>query len=416
MPLSITPTLRPKRNKTQQQFWANMWPRLKEEGWDYDGKRFFYPPESHRAQATKRRRAGCGDTKVFFSGVGEITEYIRVNGMFIDPHVKVVDASVEEHKSSGEVSKKKAGAEKAKTIKCNEDASDIDPEEAGKRTGLNDASQTPYSSPKPEPSAPTPKTSSFRLNAAWSPPSLASDVSPASIEQSKKEKKSNVIKLRVVPLKDRKSKKKSMSMDSIAKQYVCDRCGRTNFVNGHALGGHKKYCSKPEYNEARERAERKSNGCGPKRKRSASAGNGSESARHPDPSLVATVNEGGFNLHGITNSIRDFADRVDDLDEAELDEALNTSDLFELQVIQTVLREERARISGRLAGMASISSESLNEPSSSMMISSFEDFLVDHEEAEEIREEQKAATPEEIAADLYLENSVGSDMAMSLGF
>lgn len=219
-----------------------------------------------------------------------------------------------------------------------------------------------------------------------------------------------------MPLKDRKSKKKSMSMDSIAKQYVCDRCGRTNFVNGHALGGHKKYCSKPEYNEARERAERKSNGCGPKRKRSASAGNGSESARHPDPSLVATVNEGGFNLHGITNSIRDFADRVDDLDEAELDEALNTSDLFELQVIQTVLREERARISGRLAGMASISSESLNEPSSSMMISSFEDFLVDHEEAEEIREEQKAATPEEIAADLYLENSVGSDMAMSLGF
>ena len=53
---------------------------------------------------------------------------------------------------------------------------------------------------------------------------------------------------------------------------------------------------------------------------------------------------------------------------------------------------------------------------SSMMISSFEDFLVDHEEAEEIREEQKAATPEEIAADLDLENSVGSDMAMSLGF
>ena len=35
---------------------------------------------------------------------------------------------------------------------------------------------------------------------------------------------------------------------------------------------------------------------------------------------------------------------------------------------------------------------------------------------EEIREEQKAATPEEIAADLDLENSVGSDMAMSLGF
>lgn len=31
------------------------------------------------------------------------------------------------------------------------------------------------------------------------------------------------------------------------KQYVCDRCGRNDFINGHALGGHKKYCSKPEY-------------------------------------------------------------------------------------------------------------------------------------------------------------------------
>ena len=31
------------------------------------------------------------------------------------------------------------------------------------------------------------------------------------------------------------------------KQYICDRCGRNDFINGHALGGHKKYCSKPEY-------------------------------------------------------------------------------------------------------------------------------------------------------------------------
>ena len=50
-------------------------------------------------------------------------------------------------------------------------------------------------------------------------------------------------------------------------------------------------------------AERKLNGCGPKRKYSASAGNGSESARHSDPSLEATVYEGCFNLHGITHSI-----------------------------------------------------------------------------------------------------------------
>lgn len=129
-------------------------------------------------------------------------------------------------------------------------------------------------------------------------------------------------------------------------------------------------------------------------------------------------NESQFNLLGITSSIRDFADRVDDLDEAELDKALNTKDLFDLQVIQTVLREERARISGRLAGMASVSPDSFNSNTPrSMMIddSSFDDFLVD-QEAEEIREEQKAATPEEIEADINLEASMGSDMAVALGF
>ena len=33
--------------------------------------------------------------------------------------------------------------------------------------------------------------------------------------------------------------------------YICNRCGRNNFINGHALGGHKKYCKKPEYDKAR---------------------------------------------------------------------------------------------------------------------------------------------------------------------
>ena len=31
------------------------------------------------------------------------------------------------------------------------------------------------------------------------------------------------------------------------KTFVCNRCGRNDFTNGHALGGHKKYCQKPEY-------------------------------------------------------------------------------------------------------------------------------------------------------------------------
>ena len=37
-------------------------------------------------------------------------------------------------------------------------------------------------------------------------------------------------------------------MDKTSKKiYVCDRCVRCDFINGHALGGHKKYCGKPEY-------------------------------------------------------------------------------------------------------------------------------------------------------------------------
>merc|ERR1712159_734874 len=35
--------------------------------------------------------------------------------------------------------------------------------------------------------------------------------------------------------------------------FMCDRCGRDGFTNGHALGGHKKYCQKPQYDEAREK-------------------------------------------------------------------------------------------------------------------------------------------------------------------
>jgi hypothetical protein len=34
---------------------------------------------------------------------------------------------------------------------------------------------------------------------------------------------------------------------NLIKKYICNRCGRCNFTNGHALGGHKKYCKKPEY-------------------------------------------------------------------------------------------------------------------------------------------------------------------------
>ena len=43
----------------------------------------------------------------------------------------------------------------------------------------------------------------------------------------------------------------------IISKYRCDRCGRTNFINGHALGGHKKYCGKPQYKHAQDKRKRK---------------------------------------------------------------------------------------------------------------------------------------------------------------
>lgn len=31
------------------------------------------------------------------------------------------------------------------------------------------------------------------------------------------------------------------------RRWRCDRCGREDFISGHALGGHRKYCAKPRY-------------------------------------------------------------------------------------------------------------------------------------------------------------------------
>ena len=47
----------------------------------------------------------------------------------------------------------------------------------------------------------------------------------------------------------------SEGLVSSKKVYTCNRCGRNDFKNGHALGGHKKYCNKPEYKKAKEAKE-----------------------------------------------------------------------------------------------------------------------------------------------------------------
>merc|ERR1711865_1166021 len=44
-----------------------------------------------------------------------------------------------------------------------------------------------------------------------------------------------------------KTKKKIINYDASGKRtHTCDRCGKS-FNNGHALGGHKKYCGKAEF-------------------------------------------------------------------------------------------------------------------------------------------------------------------------
>ena len=87
------------------------------------------------------------------------------------------------------------------------------------------------------------------------------------------------------------------------------------------------------------------------------------------------------------------------MDDIELDEALNTSDLFELQVIQTVLREERARLTGRLAGLEAA------EPHDPIPLADIFDDVPGVEE-------QKSGEVD----DEYETELVGTELAMSLGF
>jgi len=174
----------------------------------------------------------------------------------------------------------------------------------------------------------------------------------------------------------RRNKSKNFSYDENGDRiYVCDRCGRNDFMNGHALGGHKKYCQKPEYDLAREK-----HAMAETRKRQ----------RSDDPTMRRSKKgskhckgKSLLNLNDITTSIRKFADNVDlsvfenpfmdnninfgdklslygtDDNLNILDQFVNTNDLFELEVVQHVLREEKARLAGRIAGLNTNSEQSI---------------------------------------------------------
>jgi len=380
---ATTPNHRPRRNLAAKTFWKKTWPGLKDQGWDYDGKRFFYPPDGYKQYAQKRSRAGS-EVKEFFDGVAEVGEYVRLNPemKFIKKEeiarcVKSAGTTEEEHKTASNDDTKTIGSKN------------------GSKGKVEAVLRTPSSSPKEAPNGPDPKTE-FRL------PNSSHGSAPDTL---KKGKKKSTIKLKRVNA----SRQHSKSLDGGSKVYICDRCGRDNFINGHALGGHKKYCMKPEYDEARARAQNRAqrtvDGRTNKRKRSSSFPAESSSQKRlgeltPNSvSRTSSSSSSGFNLQGITNSIRDFADRVDDLDHMELDEALNTSDLFELQVIQTVLREERARLTGRLAGL-----EAAERHDPIPLADIFDDVPDD--------QEQKSG---EVDDDFETE-LVGTELAMSLGF
>ena len=49
--------------------------------------------------------------------------------------------------------------------------------------------------------------------------------------------------------------------------YVCDRCGKNDFPNGHALGGHKRYCGKPQYYSSVTKDNNNNAGLQPQKKR-----------------------------------------------------------------------------------------------------------------------------------------------------
>jgi len=62
------------------------------------------------------------------------------------------------------------------------------------------------------------------------------------------------VKAAKVQKKKKKEGKRSASTmfrdEEGRRRWRCDRCGRKDFISGHALGGHRKYCAKPRYQHA----------------------------------------------------------------------------------------------------------------------------------------------------------------------
>lgn len=264
---------------------------------------------------------------------------------------------------------------------------------------------TIYRRDVPEPLTPaiSPKDEPFVLPNSLEKPSLPIVMDPSHERQqrtrhfsTRTETRSPVTgKARPLPNTKNASKKRKCSDTSrpskkqrrrIKEFFQCDRCGRSDFQNGHALGGHKKYCSKPEYANslaAQRRARRELAAGKPSLRRPRGgkpvvapapervlapmgqvqqrrrAGSSSSSSQRRGPSMSRSLTmafvpkgpryEPGVPLINIHKSIRDWANSSDPRMEhrmvSHLDRGIRSESVTELESVKEALQESRDTIS-----------------------------------------------------------------------
>jgi len=401
-----------KQQRLDDRFWKQTWPTLKANGWSVDARDgAFYPPQAQKMHAAKRRRLGS-EHKNCFKNIHELTIYLSSNPVLYVGESK--STSGRESAGKGKFTKsrgkfapqtsvimtKTCDAKDGVSMAQNKDSTTKDNFKTSKSQAEEKLADFFSRSPSSVAASPAMASTIEFINqnksgrkindANFDGPSLALPPSATqklenTIGVKKKKakkltekKKTKKLTLRG-PSKDfRKSANMEMKTKKKIKQkvkkkknwrrtvnknpriFMCDRCGRDDFTNGHALGGHKKYCQKPQYDEAREKKLKRS------RKRSRLDPKANSAINRSMSKAKSKVRKPLLDLNGITKKIRKFAENTNstlldkhvchkskneggDLD--ILDHVIQTKDLFELEVVQQVLREEKARLSGRIAGL-----------------------------------------------------------------
>jgi len=424
-PRRISKRVKQIQSEENDMFWKKTWPELKANGWSHDSKYGgFFPPEAQKQHAANRRRLGS-DHKNFFKNIHELTQYLSQNPFLYVANNNEKNLVVNRDGDLVMECNKKRTEETTTTTTTTTSGSSStvnaksssfnSPELSSKQNDTFSRSPSSIAAPttmestmaflNQQKGSSVDQTDLLLSNMVGPsvlnlPPNALKldvnsdnynnfnnfdlgneDVLTKGIGTNNKKKvkrkslkvrgpgrpkgSKNIVKKEHTKVKVKKVKKKTTSSkhmyDSRGERiYICNRCGRDDFTNGHALGGHKKYCQKPEYDLARGKSAKT-------RKRSRSDTTNKKSMSNKRKPL--------FNLNGITNTIRKFADNFDhtpfenpfvddnamhvvssekfplEEDLNILNQVIDTKDLFELEVIQHVLREEKARLAGRIAGL-----------------------------------------------------------------